>query len=451
VIEPDRSGRPLRQLTARLTERDRRIAALALPALATVAVEPLYTLVDTGIVGRLGTGPLGGLALASVVLNTSFWIFNFLSFGTTSRTAFLTGRGEHRDAAMVATQGLWLAGCIGVPVGLVLYVATPAVSRALGGHGAVLRAATTYLHISAIGLPFILVALVGNGYLRGLSDTRTPFKVVLVANLVNVMLEVLFVYVFDLGVAGSAWGTVIAQVLSAGWFAVLIARRIGGTGAALSPVPREMRRLVVIGRHLFVRTGALLATLALATSVAARVDTPTLGAHQIALQVWLFVTLAFDGLAIPAQALTGTFLGAEEVGDARSYAARLLQLGGLLGVVAGVAIAAAAPVLPRAFTADGAVASRATAALIFVGVLQVPGAVLWVLDGVLLGASDFRFLQVSTSGALAAFVPIGAAVLTWHQLGIAGIWVGLSVWILVRLAINYGRFRGTRWTEVASR
>ena len=218
-------------MSLRLSERDRRIAALALPALATVAVEPLYTLVDTGIVGRLGTGPLGGLALATTVLNASFWIFNFLSFGTTSRVAFLTGRGDKRAAGMVATQGLWLSGCIGVPVGLALFGLAGPISSALGGHGAVLHAATTYLRISAVGLPFILVALVGNGYLRGLSDTRTPLGVVVVANVVNVLLELLLVYGVHLGVAGSAWGTVAAQLLSAGWFVVLIARRVAGTGA----------------------------------------------------------------------------------------------------------------------------------------------------------------------------------------------------------------------------
>ena len=434
----------------RLTERDRRIAALALPALATVAVEPLYTLVDTGIVGRLGTAPLGGLALASTILNASFWVFNFLSFGTTSRVAFLTGRGDDRAAGMVATQGLWLSGCIGVPIGSLLYLLARPVSSLLGGHGAVLRAATTYLHISALGLPFVLIALVGNGYLRGLSDTRTPFGVVAVANVVNVVLEVLLVYVARFGVAGSAWGTVAAQMLSAAWFTVLIARRVAGTGAGLRPVPREMRRLVVIGRHLFVRTGALLATLTLATSVAARVGPTTLAAHQIALQVWLFVTLAFDGLAIPAQAFTGTLLGQGDVGQTRAYALRLLQLGAAFGSAVGAVLVVTAGLLPHAFTADPRVASRATTALVIVGVLQLPGAVLWVLDGVLMGASDFRFLQLSTTGALVAFLPVGAAVLTWHRLGIAGIWLGLSVWLLVRLAINYRRYRGTRWTDVAT-
>ena len=438
------------RVAERLSERDRRIAALAVPALATVAVEPLYTLVDTGIVGRLGTAPLGGLALAAVVLNASFWVFNFLSFGTTSRVAFLTGAGDDRAAAEVASQGLWLCACIGIPVGLLLFGAAHTVGALLGGHAGILRAATTYLRISAAGMPFILVSLVGNGYLRGLSDTRTPLRVVLVANIVNVVLELLLVYVAHLGIAGSAWGTVVAQVLAAAWFALLIARRVAATGAGLRPLPGEMRRLVVVGRHLFVRTGALLTTLTLATSVAARVGPSTLGAHQIALQVWLFLTLAFDALAIPAQALTGTMLGAGEVAEARAYSARLLRLGIFFGFLVAGVLAASSPVLPDAFTADPRVASRATAALVVVGILQVPGAVLWVLDGVLMGASDFRFLQVGTISALLAFVPVGAAVLVWRRLGIVGIWLGLSLWLLVRLTINHARYAGARWTEVAA-
>jgi putative MATE family efflux protein len=432
-----------------LDERDRRILALGVPALATVLVEPLYTLVDTAIVGRLGTAPLGGLALASSVLNASFWVFNFLSFGTTSRVALLTGRGDHRAAAAVAAQGLWLSGCIGLPVGLLLAALARPIALAMGGHGVVLDAAVVYLRISGVGLPFVLVTLVGNGYLRGVSDTRTPLAIVMAANVLNVVLEILFVYRFQLGVAGSAWGTVVAQMGAAVWFSVLLARRVAGHGVALRPDWREMRGLAVIGRHLFIRTGALLATLTLATSIAARAGQATLAAHQIALQVWLFLTLGFDGLAIPAQTLTGTMMGRGDEAEARAYARRLTIMGVAVGVVAAGVVAALSPLLPRAFTADAAVFTRAAGALLVVAALQVPGAWLWVLDGVLLGASDFRYLQVSTMGGLAAFLPFGAAVLVWPRLGIIGIWCGLAAWLLVRLAVNRRRYRGSRWVEVA--
>ena len=444
---PDRVRIEHKDSSAR--QQDRRILALGLPALATVLVEPLYTIIDTAIVGHLGTAPLAGLALASSVLTASFWVFNFLSFGTVARVAFLTGRRQDRDAATVAAQGLWLCACIGLPVLGLLVAFAPPIGRAMGGHEAVLDSAVTYLRISAVGTPFVLVALVGNGYLRGVADTRTPLRIVVVANVINVVLEVVLVYGLDLGVAGSAWGTVVAQAIAAAWFAVLVARRIAPTGATLQPVWQEMRRLMVIGRHLLVRTGALLTTLTLATAVAARLGQVTLAAHQVALQVWLFLTIGWDGLAIPAQTLTGTFLGEGSIGEARSYARRMCVLGVWAGVAVGAVIVAFAGLLPHIFTADGHVARRATAALIVVGVLQVPDAVLFVLDGALMGASDFRYLQASTIGGLLAFLPFGAAVLVHHEFGIVGLWCGLGAWIAARTAVNAARFAGDRWTKVA--
>nr|MDQ3756804.1 MATE family efflux transporter [Actinomycetota bacterium] len=194
-----------------LNERDRSIARLAVPALGTLAVEPLYVLVDTAIVGRLGTVPLGGLAVASAVLGTVLPVCNFLAYGTTARVAFLTGRGDRQGAASVAAQGLWLCALIGVPLALGLSAGTGPVVRLVGGEGEIAEAARTYLLISCIGIPAVLVALVGHGYLRGVADTRTPLLISLAANGANLVLEVVLVYGFDLGVAGSAWGTVVAQ------------------------------------------------------------------------------------------------------------------------------------------------------------------------------------------------------------------------------------------------
>lgn len=430
--------------------RDRRIAALAIPALGALAIEPLYVLADTAIVGRLGSGPLGGLALAATVLNALLWVCNFLSYGTTARISFLTGKGEHREAAAVATQGLWLCGLLGLPIAAIVGFGGHDLASALGGHGAVLAAATTYLRISAVGIPFVLIALVGHGHLRGLSDTRTPLRVVLVANVVNVVLEVVMVYGFDLGVAGSAWGTVVAQVIAAAWFLGMSGRRIRATGAQLRPRPQEIRRLLVIGRHLFARTGALVITISAATSVAARVGTSTLGGHQIALQVETFLALVVDALAIAAQAMIGTLLGAGDLDEARATGRRLISVGWLLGVGLAVVVVATAPVVPHIFSGDHGVTSRATTALVLVGILQIPGSVAFVIDGILMGASDFRFLQWATAGAGLAMVPAAVAVLHWHRLGITGIWTGMVVWMTVRAVANGARFRRERWMALAA-
>ena len=433
-----------------LDARDRRILALAVPALGTLAAEPTYVLVDTAIVGRLGTVPLGGLALATTVLTTLAWACNFLAFGTTSRVAFLTGRGDHKGAASVGAQSLWLCAALGVPLALVVGLAGRPLAAALGGEGEILDSATTYLRISAATMPCLLIALAGQGYLRGLSDTRTPLAVLVTANVLNLVLDVVFVYGFDMGLAGSAWATLLAQLLAAGWFLVLCGRRILAAETTLRPLPAEMARLVRTGGHLFVRTAALLAVLSLATAVAARVSPATLGAHQIAFQLFVFLALVVDALAVAGQAIVGTDLGAAAVDSATELGARLLRLSCWVGAVIGAGLVVLAPLLPRLFSADDAVVSRAAIAIAALGVMQVPGAVTFVLDGVLMGGSDFAYVKWVTLGALGVFLPVAGAVLLWPGLGIAGLWGGLLAWMTTRAALNLARFRSGRWTAVAT-
>ena len=430
--------------------RDKRIRALAIPALATLAVEPIYVLTDTAIVGRaLGTSALGGLALASTVLSALVWSCNFLSFGTTSRVALLTGRGRHREAAASAAQGLWLA--VGVGLLLLVVVGTGAgwLARALGGEGEVLDAATTYLRISAIGVPFILIPLVGQGYLRGRSDTRTPLRIVLLGNLANLGLELLFVYGFGWGVAGSAWSTVIAQAGVAAVFAVLLGRRVRDLDAPLRPNGREIRGLVVVGRHMFLRTGALLAALTLSTSTAARIDAPSLAGHHIALQLFTFLALVVDSLAIAAQAMIGTLLGAGDRAEVRATGHRLMRMSVRVGVGLAVVVCAASDFVPAAFSQDERVLDRAVVAVLLLGLLQIPAAIAFTLDGILMGASDFRFLQWTTITALAAFVPVAVLVTSRPELGLSALWSGLILWMSVRAAVSWVRYQGDRWMAVS--
>ena len=271
--------------------------------------------------------------------------------------AFLVGAGDPRAADHVAAQGLWLSAGLGLlSAALVGGLARPA-AVALGGSGEVLTNAVTYLRISALGTPFVLVALVGHGYLRGVQDTRTPLAVAVGANLLNLGVELVLVYGLDLGVAGSAWGTVLAQVVAAAVFLGVLTRRLRMSGASLAVDRHELLRLAQMGRHLFVRTAALLTTLTLATSVAARVDPPTLAGHQIALQIETFLALAVDALAIAAQALTGAALGAGDVSEARRTGRRLVRMGLLAGAALCIVVVATAWLLPHIFTGDAAVVS----------------------------------------------------------------------------------------------
>jgi len=422
---------------AALTPTDRRIIALALPALGSLAVEPLYVLVDTAIVGRLGTAPLGGLALAATVLGLMVAGCNFLTYGTTERVARHLGRDDRAGAADVAVQTLWLSTIVGLVVAPLLAVTAPWTARALGGDGDVLDAAVTYLRIGAIGVPFVVFALGAQGVQRGAADYRTPLVILVASNSVNAVLEVLFVFGFDWGVPGSAWSTVIGQVAAGAAFAVCVRQHLVAARER-RPTRAGMAPLMTAGRHLLLRVGSMLAVTSGATAIAARVDEPTLAAHQIGASLLLFLALALDALAIPAQTLVAEELGRGAVPAAAELSRRCARLSIITAAGLAAVLAALAPVLPRAFTADGAVADRATAVVLWLAAMLVPAALAFAYDGVLIGAADYRFLGLAAVGYLLAVTPLGAATLLTDG-GIAAIWGTLGVWMILRATVNHRR------------
>ena len=428
---------------------DRRIIGLAVPALGSLAVEPLYVLVDTAIIGRLGTAQLGGLAVAATVLALVVAGCNFLTYGTTERVARRLGAGRPSAAADVAVQTMWLSALVGLVVAPLVALAAPFVARWLGASGDVFEFGVTYLRIGAIGLPFVLVSMGAVGVQRGAADYRSPLVVLLVANLVNAVLEVLFVFGFDWGVPGSAWSTVIAQV-GAGVAFLLMVRRHFQVATHRRPSWHGMAPLLSAGRHLLLRVGSMLAVTTGATAIAARVDEPTLAAHQIAASMFIFLALVLDALAIPAQTLVADELGQGSVASAADLSNRCVRLSIIAGAAFAIALAALAPVLPDAFTADAAVVERATTALWWLAAMLVPAAIAFAYDGVLIGAADYRFLGYAALAYLVSMLPIGA-VLMVTDAGIGAIWAAVGVWMVLRALCNHLRARHVLRPPIAVR
>jgi putative MATE family efflux protein len=320
---------------------------------------------------------------------------------------------------------------------------------ALGAGGAVRTHALTYLRISLLGVPALLVSLAGIGYLRGLQDTRTTMVVAIGGAAANLAAEVLLVLVLDLGVAGSAWSTVAVQLVVAAVYARRVTAAAAELGVRRWPDPASLRRQAGLGRDLFVRTAALRLSLTLATAVAARLGVADLGAHAIAFEVWSFLALVLDGLAIAGQALVGRLLGAADGEGARAAGRRLLLWGVGVGAVLGVAVAGLHGVLPSAFTDDPAVVRRATDLLLAVALLQPVNALVFVLDGVLIGAGDLRFLAVAMVVAAVVFVPAAALVLAL-DLGLAGLWAAVALLMGTRLVALGRRFAGGRWVVLGA-
>jgi len=426
---------------------DRRILTLAFPALGALAAEPLPALASTAIVGHLGTTELAALALSITVVTTIFALFIFLTYGTTARVARLHGAGEPERAGALAAQGLWLALGAGTLLAVLVAVLAGPLIAGLGGRGATADMAERYLRIAAIGMPGFFAVLAGQGYLRGVSNLRAPLLILLVGNIANVVLNVVLVYPAGLGLEGSAIGTAIAQLSMGAAFTVLLLRAPSESrrprGALMAPLMRT-------GGDLMVRTGALLAAFVVASAVLARVGEASLGAHQIAFQLFVFLALVMDAIAIAGQVLVGQMLGAGDPDGAFAAARRMIELSVAAGALLGVALLAGTSVIPSAFTDDPAVIERARAIWPLFAVMQPVGGAVFALDGILIGAGDTRYLAGSmVLAGVGVSVPIALASLAFGW-GITGVWCGLLALMFVRCATLTVRFRGRRWAAVGA-
>jgi len=421
---------------------DRRIAKLAIPALGSIAAEPLYNLADTAIVGHLGRSPLDALAIAVSILSLVAWLAIFLSTATTTEVARNSATGRVDGAVRAVGAAYTVASGWGVVTAVVLVFLAPSVGWLLGARGGVGTAATEYARISAIGLPFLYLSYAGNGHLTGQQDTSTPLRIALGANILNVALEVVLVFGLHAGLAGSAWGTVAAQVAAAAayarasWRSALPPQRPTGT---------DVRALLRDGHRLSVRTIALGVVPLGVTAIAARLGPVPLAGQQIGYRVWYLLSLSLDALAVPAQVYVSAALGTGDREAARLAARRTLVLGLAAGTMLAVVTAALAFGAPRAFTADPAVRHDAVIALLCAALTQPLTALAYVYDGVILGLGDYVAMRRAMIGAIFAFAPLGVLVLRFHWLGLPGIWAALGCWMAARSVLL-----GRRWARAIS-
>jgi putative MATE family efflux protein len=424
----------------------REIVRLAGPALPVLAAEPLYLLVDTAVVGRLGAVPLAGLAVAAVLFAQVTSQLNFLSYGTTARTARMYGSGRRADAVAEGVQATWLALAVGACLVVVGQLVVRPVAEALGNGGAIAEGAVSWLRVALVGAPLLLVTLAGNGWMRGVQDTARPLRYVLAGNAVSAVACVVLVHGIaafpGLGLVGSAWANVLGQCVGAGLFLGALVRESRGSWR---PRPAALRAQLAMGRDLVARSLAFQACFLSAAAVATRFGAPVAAAHQIVLQLWSFMALVLDAIAIAAQSLVGAALGAGDAGRARALAAQVTRYGLVLGVGFGVLFAALSGVLPPVFTPDAAVLAAVPIAWWFFAALQPVAGVVFAIDGVLLGAGDAAFLRTWTLlAAVVGFLPLIWASLAFGW-GLAGIWSGLAAFMLVRLVAVLLRVRGGRW------
>jgi putative MATE family efflux protein len=423
---------------------DREILRLAIPALGALVAEPLFLLADTAIVGHLGTSSLAALGIAGAALSTLVNLCVFLAYGTTAAVARQLGAGDLRTALAQGIDGLWLAASIGVVVAAATAALTPQIVHAFGASDAVSPLAETFLLISTIGIPPMLVVLAATGVLRGLQDTRTPLVIFVAGAIANVVLNVVLVYGVDLGIAGSALGTVITQWGMAAVLATVVVRGARRHQAALRPDRRGILAAGHSGVPLFVRTLTLRAALLATTYVATQQGDVALAAHQVAFTLWTFLAFVLDAIAIAGQAITGRALGASDVVGTRAATRRMIAWGLATGVVAGLLLLVCRPLLLPLFSTDPAVRSAMFDVLLVAALLQPVSGVVFVLDGVLIGAGDGRFLAVAGVITLVVYLPLVALVLATDA-GLVALWFSFGGFMLARMITLVWRERTDAW------
>lgn len=424
----------------------RRIAGLAFPALGVLAAEPLYLLFDVAVVGRLGALALAGLAIGGLILGLVSTQCTFLSYATTARSARHYGAGDRPAAVGEGVQATWLALGLGALVVIVVELLAGPLTSVIAGSDEIADAAARWLRIAVLGAPAILVSLAGNGWMRGVQDTVRPLHYVMAGFSVSAVLCPLLVYGWlglpRLELAGSAVANLVGQ-----WLAALLFLRavLSGERVARRLDPTVLRAQAVMGRDLLARSLAFQACFVSAAAVAARFGAAAVAAHQVVLQLWSFLALVLDSLAIAAQSLVGAALGMGAVGHAKSVAWRVTVFSTVAATTLALVFALGAPVMPRLFTDDRSVLDSIGVPWWFM-VAQLPVAgVVFALDGVLLGAGDAKFMRNATLiSALGGFLP-----LIWLSLlygwGLVGIWAGLSTFMVARLAFVGWRALSGHW------
>ena len=431
---------------------DREILRLAVPAFLALVAEPLFLLADSAVVGHLGTPQLAALGIASAVLASLVSLCVFLAYGTTASVARQVGAGNTRAALAQGVDGLWLATVIGTVLTVVALPLTGWLVGLFDPGPRVDELARTYLHIALLGVVPLLLMLAATGVLRGLQDTRTPLLVAVTGNLANIVLNVVLVYgigpLDGLGIAGSALGTLVAQVASAlvlVWVVVRAARR---ESSALRPDLPGIRLAGRAGVPLVIRTLMLRASLLVMTYAAAKLGEADLATMQLALTLWTFLAFALDAVAIAAQAITGRYLGAADAAGTRAVTRRMERWGWLSGVVTGLVLAALSPLVGHLFTTDPVVLDLLVPVLLVAAAAQPLAGIVFVLDGVLIGAGDGVYLAWAQVLTLALFAPaawlVGGNGLTW-------LWAAFAIFFMGGRAVTLlMRAHGDRWMRLGA-
>lgn len=416
------------------------VLGVAVPIVLSNLTTPLIGLVDTAVLGQLeGAHHIGAAALGSTIFTFLFWAFGFLRMGTTGLTAQAFGAGNSVEVGAALARAILIAVTAGV---LLLTFQSPLIWGALHfaeGSTAVEEGTATYFHIRIWSAPAALVNYALVGWLIGVQRAGTALALQVFLNGLNAALDALFVLEFGWGVAGVAWGTLIAEISAAivglGVAATILKRAFAMPGLAGIGDLGRLRRAISVNADIMIRTLALLAAFSWFTFQSAPSGDATLAANAVLMQLVGFTAHLLDGFAFAAETLVGAAIGARAPQRfRRAVVLSSLWAGAIAIAVAGVLLIAGGPVID-ALTVNEDVRRTAREALFWAALMPVVGVAAYQLDGIFIGATrtaDMRnMMLVSTAVYFCAWqilVPLA---------GNDGRWMSLLVLNIVR-AVSLG-------------
>ncbi|VVB09585.1 unnamed protein product [Arabis nemorensis] len=444
----------------------RELVMLSLPAIAGQAIDPLTQLMETAYIGRLGSVELGSAAVSMSIFNTISKLFNIplLSVATSFVAEDIAkvaaedaasedshggipsqGLPERRQLSSVSTA-LVLAIGIGIFEALALSLASGPFLRLMGvqSMSEMFIPARQFLVLRALGAPAYVVSLALQGIFRGFKDTKTPVYCLGIGNFLAIFLFPLFIYQFKMGVSGAAISSVISQYIVAILMIVLLNKRV----ILLPPKLGSLKfgDYLKSGGFVLGRTLSVLMTMTVATSMAARQGVFAMAAHQICMQVWLAVSLLTDALASSGQALIASSASKKDFDGVKEVTTFVLKIGVVTGIALAIVLGMSFSSVAGLFSKDPEVLRIVRKGVLFVAATQPITALAFIFDGLHYGMSDFPYAACSMmvvggiSSAFMLYAPAG--------LGLSGVWVGLSMFMGLRMVAGFGRLmwkKGPWW------
>ena len=371
------------------------ILTLAIPTFGQLIAEPAFVLIDTAIVGHIGGQALAGLSVGSTIVLTVVGLCVFLAYSTTSQVGRLLGAGKRREGLEAGIDGLWLAGIIGVVVSVMLFVIARPLCMAMGAQGSVLHNAVDYVRAVVFGIPGMLLVYAANGIFRGLQKVRITLVAATLGAILNTLLDLLFILGFGWGVFGSGVATLISQWFMAVLLIVPAMLWTRAEGARLRPRLSGVLNSAGDGAVLFLRTLALRACLVANVVLATHMGVEVLAAYQVVNSSWNFVLNMLDAIGIACQTLVAAQIGARQEDEAM----RLTRIAGRAGLcggtVIGIGLMIAGWCASPLFSQSTEIQHLITIGMMVVGVTLPLAGWMWAVDGILIGAGDYRYLALT--------------------------------------------------------